>query len=29
MCYEELCSKLDSDLATNAIYSEIDEVFKV
>ena len=27
--YEELCSKLDSDLATNAIYSEIDEVFKL
>lgn len=27
--YEELCSKLDSDLATNMIYSEIDEAFKV
>ena len=27
--YEELCSKLDSDLATNAIYSEIDEMLKL
>lgn len=27
--YEELCSKLDSDLATNAIYSEIDEALEL
>ena len=27
--YEELCSKLDSDVATNMIYSEIDEAFKI
>ena len=27
--YEDLCSKLENDVSTNAIKSEIDEIFKV
>ena len=27
--YEELCEKLDNDVSTNVIQSEIDEIFKV
>lgn len=27
--YEDLCSKLDNDISTNCIDSEIDEIFEV